>query len=205
MTAADPGLTKTDIIAAVTDILTSEALGNQAYVAIGEDLRGKWPTESVRLFEDRYGIVAVVVYDTWAELSSGWPEAQGALVTIISKHVSQAEPKAWDGYLVLMTTGPMAAQDSAIAAQIRYDVHRVRKLLATGDDMRTVADVRRVLLPLLPLESVLQLADAESVLDLLPELLSTKNIEPGAVEALISAFLEQQPLVEALHDQRIGP
>lgn len=199
MTAENPGLTTTDILATATDLLTSDALGNQAYVSIDEGRRGEWPTESVRLFEDRYGIVALVVYDTWSALSFDWPEAQAALVTVISKHFSRSEAKAWEGYLVLMTPGPLPSTDSEIAGQIRYDTHRVRKLLATGDDLSSIADVRRVLLPLLPLESELQLEEQASVLDLLPSLLSNRNIETGPVQALIQAYLEQQPLVEALH------
>ena len=203
MTAEHLPLTATDILAAATDVLTSDALGDQAYVSFSGGDRAAWRTESVRLFEDRYGIVALVVYDTWSAMSTGWPDAQEALVNVISKHLSRSEAKAWEGYLVLMTPAPLPSTETDSAARIRYDTHRVRKLLATGDDLKSIADVRRVLLPLLPLELELPSPEQGSVLDLVSSLLSTRNIEPSSVQALIKAFREQQPLVEAIHENRV--
>jgi hypothetical protein len=197
MTAEGEGLTMTDLLAAV-----SEYLCGGGYQRIGDAGRGEWPTESVRLFEDPYGIVAVVVYDTWHDLLSGWIDAQDALVQLISRHISKSDAKAWDGYLVLLTPGVMASDTRNEATQIRYDTGRVRKLLATGDDLKSLADVERALLPLLPLEPELELEEQESVLDMLPNLLSTRGIPDDVVRVVIEAFSEERPLVERLHAYR---
>jgi hypothetical protein len=197
MMAKGEGLTTTDLLAAVSDCLCGGG-----YERIGDARRGEWPTESVRLFEDAYGVVAVVVYDTWRDLLSGWVDAQDALVQLISSHISRSDAKAWDGYLVLLTPGIMASDTRNAATQIRYDTTRVRKLLAAGDDLKSLGDVERALLPLLPLEAGFELDEQESVLEMLPGLLSRRSISEDAVRVLIKAFTEQQPLVERLHAYR---
>lgn len=194
MRAESEGLTATNVLAAVSDYLLAGG-----YQRIDDASRGEWPTANARLFEDAYGIVAVVVYDTWRDLSSGWPDAQAALVELISKHVSRSEAKAWDGYLVLLTTGVLSADARIEASQIRYDTARVRKLLAAGDELKSLGDVERTLLPLLPLGVEAQLEQQESVLEILPRLLSRQGLPEDAVRSVIEAFSEQLPLVERLH------
>ncbi len=196
MTETDP-LTATNILAA-----TSESLIAGGYIRVTDELIPDWPTTNVRLFEDPYGIVAVVVYETWRDLSSGWVDAQGALVQIISGHVGGAEAKAWEGYLVLFTPGTLGREDRIEASEIRNDTFRVRKLVAGGDELKGLADVERALLPLLPLTTDIQTDDGDAVLDMLPELLSRKNISRNAVQVLSDAFSRQQPLVECLHAHR---
>lgn len=193
------GLTTTDLLGAVSGFLS-----DGGYRRVDEARRGEWPTENVRLFEDHYGVVAVVVYDTWKQLLSGWADAQDALVKLISGHMTRSDAKAWDGYLVLLTPGVLASDTRNEATHIRYDTNRVRKLLATGDELKSVAEVKRALLPLLPLEPELRLDEQESVLDMLPTLLSGRGIPEDSVRVIIDAFLEQQPLVERLDQYRTG-
>jgi hypothetical protein len=197
MMAKGEPLTTTDLLAAV-----SEYLPGGGYQRIEDARRGDWPTESVRLFEDAYGIVAVVVYDTWGDLLSAWVDAQDALVRLMSKHISKSDAKAWDGYLVLLTPGVMASDTRNEATKIRYDTTRVRKLLAAGDDLKSLTDVERVLLPLLPLEPELEFDRQESALDMLPSLLSSKGVPEDAVRVVIEAYSKQQALVERLHAYR---
>jgi hypothetical protein len=197
MMAKGERLTTTDLLAAVSDYLPGGG-----YQRIEEARRGEWPTESVRLFEDAYGIVAVVVYDTWGDLLSGWVDAQDALVRLISRHISKSDAKAWDGYLVLLTPGVMVSDTRNEATEIRYNTGRVRKLLAAGDDLKSLADVERALLPLLPLEPELEFEEQELVLNMLPSLLSRKGIPEDAVRVVIEAYSEQQALVERLHAYR---
>jgi hypothetical protein len=196
MTQGD-SLTATNILAAASDILT---MGG--YVRVSDEFIHEWPTTNARLFEDLYGIVAVVVYETWGDLSSGWVDVQDALVRIISGHVSSNEAKAWDGYLVLFTPGILGAAAHIEATEIRNDTLRVRKLVAGGDELKGLADVERVLLPLLPLATDFQIDEEESVLDILPDLLARRNIPRNAVRVLIDAFSEQQSLMEHLHAHR---
>ena len=85
--------------------------------------------------------------------------------------------------------------------QIRYNTSRVRKLLATGDELRSVADVERSLLPLLPLSGDAGLSEQqEEVMDLLPDILAKQEIAPNAVRVLLRAFIDQRPLMESLHE-----
>lgn len=187
-------LTTTDILAAASEYLT-----DAGYRRIDSVDLGKLAKTGARLFEDAYGIVAVVVYDTWRELSESWPEAQAALVEVISQYVGQSEAKAWDGYLVLYAPSVLASEARFEPTEIRYNTSRVRKLVAAGDELRTLSDVERSLLPLLPLEADVELKDQESALEVLPELLSQRGLPQQAVRVVIQAFLEQLPILESLH------
>jgi len=185
-------LTTTNLTAAATSCLLEHG-----YTQIEEKQLGS-ATEAGRFYEDEFGIVLVAVYETWGDLSSGWQEAQATLVELISQHMSKVEPKAWDGYLVLLTPAPSTAGREAVDA-IRYDTSRLRKLVADGEELRSLGSVEDALLPLLPLQPVLGPGSGQSALDLLPELLERHAIEPRVTEKLIEAFSDDQPLVEGLH------
>jgi len=187
-------LTVTELLANATKILETHG-----YKRANLDITENWQTSNVRLFEDDYSIVAVVVHDTWGDLSSKWADAQASLVELVSKYTTSYDPKSWEGYLVLLTPSPVTSQGRLELTRIRYDVSRVRKLAATGDDIKTLDDVRLVLLPLLPLRVETIKEVGESVLDILPKLLSTRGLPTEAVEVAISAFLQQKPIVENLH------
>jgi hypothetical protein len=188
------GLTATNLLAAA-----ERALIDGGYQRVPESVLGTWSRDSVRVFEDPYCIAAVAVYETWNELSVGWIQLQEALVELISKFWSRSDAKAWDGYLVLLT--PAAPASRLDADAIRYNTSRVRKLLASGDEVRLLADVTRVLAPLLPLEPALGPSE-ETALALLPRLLGQHGIDEDAVRALIAAFERRDLLVEALHARR---
>ncbi len=189
-----PTLTPTDIFAAASSLL--EAGG---YRRIDRPLGQTGSLSGARLFEDAYSIVAVLVYEVWSALSAGWPEAQGALVELISGAVTSAEPKAWEGYLALFTPGELGPDARAEATEIRYNTARVRKLVAAGEELRILADVERALLPLLPLAAGSELGEPLPMLDLLPRLLARHGIPENAVRALAAAFQEQRPLLDSLH------
>jgi hypothetical protein len=108
------------------------------------------PSERAFIAEDKYGVVVVAVYDTWGELARGWRSAQARAVEVLSERFTRLDRKAWDGYLILLTPG-LAADEHAMVHEIRYDTGRIRKIVATGEDIRALSDVERTLLPLLPL------------------------------------------------------
>jgi hypothetical protein len=193
------GLTPTDILAAASDVLTAGG-----YRRAPRDEQVQWPSQNARLFEDAYGIVGVVVYDTWQALSETWLEAQASLIETMSNFVTSSDPKAWEGYLVLFTPSVLAGEARLEAERIAYDTNRVRKLVATGEELRALSDVQRALLPLLPLDEV-QIGPEAAALGLLPEILAAKGVEREAVDIVIDAFIDQQPLVERLHEYRLRP
>ncbi|GIK77430.1 MAG: hypothetical protein BroJett022_11200 [Actinomycetes bacterium] len=190
------GLTVTDLLAAA-----SETLESSGYARVALDGR---ELEGGRLYEDPYGVVAINVYDSWATLAGEWTEAQAELVELMSEHLSSADAKAWEGYLVLLTPGHAdPGADADQLESIRYDTSRVRKLIAAGDELTRLADVERVLLPLLPIDGGVTDVDQErSVLDLLPTLIRSEDVDQGAVGAVVAAFQEHEPLLEALEAWR---
>jgi hypothetical protein len=125
---------------------------------------------------------------------------QGALVDVISRHVGAQESKSWDGYLVLMSPG-IAPSESAAIEQVRYDTTRLRKLVATGTDLKAAGDVERVLRPLLPLRQEQVEVGRGSVLDLLPKLLKDRSIPEEVMQILVDAFRDQSSLLERLHQR----
>lgn len=195
MTTPSTPLTSTELIAVSASIL--EAGG---YQAIREGFPD-WSTTSTRLFEDQYNVVGVAVFATCAELIQSWADLQGSLVEVISGRVGTAESKAWDGYLVLLAAGLAPSADSDVEA-IRYDTTRLRKLVATGEDLKGAANVERLLRPLLPLRAAQASAVGGSALDLLPGLLTEHGIDRDTTVVLVQSFVDQAPLMEALHRHR---
>lgn len=120
---------------------------------------------------------------------------------MISAQVGHEEGKSWDGYLVLLTPGLAPSEDAGIEA-VRYNTTRLRKLVATGDDLRSPTDVERVLRPLLPLGQEQASLSQGSALDLLPKLLADQGIPRETTQLLVDAFREQSPLLERLHQER---
>ncbi len=186
----DVRLTATNLLAAADSELLSGG-----YRKVAEDALSGWPRGSVRVYEDPYSVAVVAVYETWTELATGWVQLQEALVDLMSRFWTRADAKAWDGYLVLLT--PAAQENSVEVEGIRYNTSRVRKLVATGDDLRRLSDVTRVLAPLLPLEPVVE-AQGETALEMLPRLLAQQGIDEEVARVLVRAFERQEPLVEAL-------
>ena len=158
----------------------------------------EWPAAS-RVFEDPYGIVAVHVYDTWRELIDSWVDTQSLLVDLISANVSRPEPKTWEGYLVLLTGAELLPEDHQALADLRYNTNRLRKLVATGQDLDTLDDVRNALLPLLPLAVERPEESEAGLLGRLPELLEEDGIDRQATQTAIDAFIRNESIMERLH------
>lgn len=195
MTDSSLGFTTTDLIAAASQVLLEGGY---------RQINGRfpdWGTPTSRLFEDEYSVVGIAVFETCKELLQSWPDVQAVLVDVISRHVGSQESKSWDGYLVLLTPALAPSESEAIEA-VRYNTTRLRKLVATGDDLKLPTDVERVLRPLLPLRPERLSVGQESALDLLPRLLSAHNISQEVTRVLVDAFRQQSPLVEQLHRQR---
>lgn len=194
---ADSPLTATDIIAAA-----SACLESGDYTPLRGPRLEQLQLPSARVYEDPYSVVALLVYETWRELASKWTDAQAALVELMSAHMTSDDPKSWEGYLVLLTPGVAPGEVYPSVADIRYDVSRVRKLIATGNELTQISDVERTLLPLLPMQPSASAHGDSSVLSLLPALLAGRDIDERAVTAVIDAFIAQEPLVESLHHYR---
>lgn len=188
------GMAPIQLMAAASEVLLSEG-----YVRVA--VNSEWDTPSSRLFEDPYSVVGVAVFDSCDDLLERWPDLQGSLVDILSQHVGRSDPKAWDGYLVLMTPSLAPSQAEALE-DLRYNIHRIRKLVATGDEVRSPSDVRLVLSSLLPLKVGEGELTSTSALDVLPRLLSERGIDAEVTRTLVAAFRNQEPLIERLHERK---
>lgn len=198
MTDTSAEFTPTELIAAA-----SQALLAGGYHQVHQN-SSTWDTPTSRLFEDEYNVVGVVVFNTCAELLQSWTDQQGSLVDVISRDIGREESKSWDGYLVLLTPGLAPSEETEIEA-VRYNTTRLRKIVATGDDLRAPTDVERVLRPLLPLNQEQVTLGQESTLDLLPKLLAGQGIAERTTRILVDAFREQSPLLERLHQEQSRP
>lgn len=195
MSDSSIGFTTTDLIASA-----SHELLDGGYQQIN-GRSPEWGTPTSRLFENEYSIVGLVAFETCGDLLKSWPDVQGTLVDVISHYVGGQESKSWDGYLVLLTPGLATSDVDAIEA-VRYNTTRLRKLVATGDDLKLSADVRRVLRPLLPLQAERVELGLESVLDLLPQLLAADHIPENVTRLLVDAYKKQEPMLEQLHEKQ---
>lgn len=192
-------LTSSAILAKTTELLTDNGYGVVASRSDSGEARG------ARVFEDHYGIVAVHCFETWQRLRDEWHLAQGDLVDLMSSHLRRAEPKAWEGYLVLLTPSPLPLSDRIVLNALRSDTNRVRKLVATGTDLNTLDDVRVALLPLLPLSIDVGVSSQAGLLDLLPDLLSESAIPRAVTNAVIDAFSANESVLERLHALQAAP
>lgn len=195
MKSISAGFTATDLIAAASGVMM--AGGYQPILRTFPE----WDTPTSRLFEDDYNVVGIVVLETCRELLRAWPDLQGSLVEVISRNIGKGESKSWDGYLVLLTPEIAPSEYPKIEA-VRYDTTRLRKLVATGDDLKSPLDAERVLLSLLPLGQERGRPSQESALDLLPELLADQGISKQTTCILIDAFRARLPLMERLHKRQ---
>jgi hypothetical protein len=196
MSEASSSLTTSTITAQATLLL--EVNG---YRRLEERRVESLSTLGARLFEDAYGIVALIVFETWAQLWQRWPDAQDGLVELISANLSRSDAKAWDGYLVLLTPSAPPKESNQLAEEIRYNTSRVRKLVATGDELHLLTDIDRCLSPLLPLELDVSGETRGSALDALPALLDAKGVSERLGSALVEAFQRQESLFERLHKE----
>lgn len=190
-------LTTTGLLAAAQNILLE---ANYELV----DLSTAQPSLSdrARLLQNRYSVVMVATFETWENLLETWPDYQSATVEAMSQFLRQGEAKAADGYLVLLTPSLVPRGQMSGANQIRSDTSRLRKLLGTADEVRTLSDVRKVLASLLPLSISPGDDSEESSLDALPRILEEHGIESAATKTVVDAFKANAPIMPRLHDFR---
>jgi hypothetical protein len=190
-------LDESSISTLVLVAVSRELLSNNGF-RIASDLRfDSLPPNRTLIAEDDYSVIAIVAYETFSELQSEWSGAQADLVNLLAQRLARSSPKAWDGYLVLMCAG--SSTDRNAITEIERDTTRVRKIVATGEMLRTTKDVARVLDPFLPLMPSERGPELPDVLATLPELLR-KDVPVAVTEAVIDAFRKLEPPLERIHD-----
>ncbi len=187
-------LTTTSLLASVT-----ERLLKSGYSRIRESKLEAFGLVDARGFEDPYGIVVVVAWKTCEALLREWTRAQSVLIELISAHYSRSDSKAWDGYVVLLTAAEPSSEQTRALDLLRYNTAHARKIVATGDELRTISDVEWVVATLLPLKVGNGVAQPSSVLEQLPDIIADDNVPRYIVEDVVAAHAAGRPLMEAIH------
>lgn len=185
-----------------TQLLTAagESLKAGGYKEVSSDRLELLKSDKARVYEDLYAIVCLAVFPTWTELASRWANIQADFVELLSKYLLRADAKAWDAYLVLMTPA-MALEQWHEAQEIRQDTTRVRKLVGTGEDLRSLGDVATLVSSLLPIGSAQAVTDkTQTVWSLVYQSLEKKGVRRDAIQSLVTAYEEQRNLMEALRN-----
>ena len=193
MTTSGSRLTVTNLMAAA-----SEALESVGFREVDETAYEDWEAAFVRVYEDEYSIVCVAIYETWWDLLLQWTFVQANLSDLISKNIERTDPKAWEGYLVLLTPSVVPTIDREKAISIQRDTRRVRKLFADGGELRRIDDVNRILLPLMPLEER-DVQVPQNILDTLPNLLARHGVDQEVAQVAVAAFRSQRPIIPEIN------
>lgn len=191
MTDPSPLLTPGQLLGAVANTLVAAGFRRV------EEQRERRPTDLL-LFEDAFAIVAAGVFESCDRLIREWSACQGWLVETMSAHLSKAEAKSWDGYLVLLTTSLPTELEQLALEHITRDTSHTRKLVASGERLRTLVDVDAALAPFLPVVSASQQGNPGAILDDVRRLLRTHGVRPATSEAIVDAFINQENMVEAI-------
>lgn len=185
--------TATQVLGAATELLVANG-----FVSAHEiELESGQP---LRIFEDRLSVVGLVYFDTWRALEDNWVGAQGALVELMSSGLTRSDPKSWEGYLLLFT--PDEPTDALALDRIRRDTTRLRKLVTTGSELRSITEVSSALLPVLPLTLSDRPLEGGRILDRLPELLATSGTSPELTRLVVEAFEENRSPMEEIWNWR---
>lgn len=186
-------LTATEVVGAAGERLMRAGfqIGPELPLGVGERLR---------CFEDDVSIVGVAQFRSWTALRTNWIDAQSVLVDLLTERLDRSDPKAWEGYLVLLTLD--RAVNPAEVDEIRRDTTRLRKIVATGEDLTSISQVDDALLPVLPLSGGVLRHDAGGILGRLPGLLAEKGIDEALTLRVVGAFDSDRPLMEAVAEWR---
>lgn len=180
---------------------SNEFLVQSKYYDITPDHPQFWQLQNTRLYEDEYGIVCLVVYETFSDLLNDWEIAQMNLVDIISENIPSNEPKVWDSYLLLLTPSKVSNREKI--NEIRSDTTRTRKIVATGNRLNTRDDVETVLSPILPLDTGTLDDETIDIMELITRNIASKSdIKTEYIREIINAYEAHEPMIEKLHKIR---
>lgn len=176
---------------------------------LGGDRLGSGPLGGV--YEDPLAVIGYAVFESVGRLRADWIAAQEQLAKTISGALYNMGSKAWDGYLILATPERATSEDAADLTAIRSNTRRLRKLVITGTelgdepfDVELVrSSVHRALAPLRPL-SIPQSVGAIDPLAGLPARVAVPGLSSADLEAVVSAYVEGKPMIQALHSRLHG-
>jgi hypothetical protein len=162
-----------DILAVAEQILT-EAGFSTARAQVGQRM--------CLVFENQTVLGFAFAYDNPGDLATNWTVDANGAITGHQFGLRRAGGKAWNAYVVLLSVGiPDQALSSRIGA-IEEDLVGTRKIASAG--ISGAPDVRRALLPLLPIQTAPKIEAAN-----IPDEIRTRTTQlpARAAEAFFSA------------------
>jgi len=156
------------------------------------------PGEPSLIFaENRYFVVAVAATPTIAQLLVAEGSAEAALAERLSR--SDAGPKVWDSYVVLLTQERSVESDAASRAlyDINYDTARMRRIAHIGVDA-TALGMREVLAPFVAPRAIVDTSVSERPLGLMLQALLSRGVDQEMATRAIAAFDQGASLVDVL-------
>jgi hypothetical protein len=103
------------------------------------------------LFEDDSILGFVSLFDTVEQLLENWKLKQNQFVSRMTVELRRSATKSWNCYAVFLTREEVDTHQRALLSDIEEDLSLTRKLV--GDGLLTTRDIRRVLLPILPIQN----------------------------------------------------
>jgi hypothetical protein len=135
-------------------------------------------------------------YDDSEKLIDGWGKDSDQAVTAHQLGLRRAGQKAWNVYLVLLTSGEAEYAQSVALGAIEEDLVGTRKICRAG--IGDLADLRSALLPLLPFQNAPKLEAVDIVTEIRQRAteLPSRAINAflsGADESVVLQVLEEKP------------
>jgi hypothetical protein len=133
-------------------------------------------------FEDDVVFGLLYVFRDVPALLSGWSAAQKSGILRLAPQLRMSREKAWNIYTVFLTSSDAKPEQAYEIDRIEEDLSSARKIARAG--VKSAADLRRALLPLLPIRS----SGDVSTSDYVAKIKSRLSMLPAsAVEAILNS------------------
>ncbi len=172
--------------------LARSVLVDEGYAV--EDLPGE---PGLLLAENAYFFIGVSATPTISQLVVAQPLAELAIWDRLSQ--SNAGPKRWDAYLILLTQerSPETRQTTRDLFEINYDTRNLRRIARAGVEATLVA-VREALTPFVAPIALDDPSIASDPFDALTEALAARGVERALATRATAAFKQGVPLGDVL-------
>lgn len=117
--------------------------------------------EEIFYFEDESLFGLVWVTNSAEAIISGWEKKQDTFLIKQAERMRHSARKSWNAYCVCLSAGVSAAKEKHQLSEIEEDFRGARKIARA--DLNTTEDVRRALLPLIAIQSVVQLESVDAI------------------------------------------
>ena len=133
------------------------------------------------LFEDALVLGFLFNYSTTEDLLNYWDRDSNQAIKDHQFLLRKAGQKAWNAYCVFLSSGEVGYENLAGLAAIEENLEGTRKIARSN--IKTSADLRSALLPLLPLQTAPKL----EAVDIMEEIrIRSTELNPRVLEAFFS-------------------